>query len=442
MDAELKIVIASLIFSGFFSAVEIAFISANRLHIEIQRKKGVYLAKVLARFIEKPSYFIATTLLGNTIALVVYGYYFALLLEPSIEDVLQENLPDYIIATSLELFVLIIQVALSTLLVLATAEFLPKSLSLFDPDKFLKWAALPMNIIYWIAFPFVWVIVALSKIIITKVFGLEYKEDKPAFGLTDLNVYISNLQQENGDKTLENKPEVDQRIFSNALEFKRVKVRECMIPRKEIVAIEDNETIEELEQAFTESGHSKIPVYHDTIDNIIGYCHHLDLFKKPSKITQILNDIIIVPETMLANELMIKFISDRKSIALVVDEFGGTSGIVTIEDIMEEIFGEIVDEYDEEELPFTRFNDHHFELSARYEIDYLNEQYSLNIPTGDYDTLSGYILYINQNIPEVGEKIPAGQFDFIIKSKEEARIDLVELIVHNEEKKEEEKSGQ
>lgn len=430
MDSAVILVLVSLIFSGFFSAVEIAFISANRLHIEIQSKQQVMSGLVLSKFVRNTSRFIATTLLGNTVALVIYGYYFAELLEPSIQAVLADWFPALQEGTLLTL-VLILQTILSTILVLATAEFLPKSLSLMNPDKFLSFASIPMNIIYIAASPFVLVIVFLSRLFTTRVLGLEYKEDRPAFGLTDLNHYIQNLRksQENTRGEDDRQPEVDTEIFNNALEFKTIRVRDCMIPRKEIIAVEDTDGIDVLSETFTRSGHSKIPVYRDSIDNIIGYCHHLALFKKPREIKHILNEIIIVPETTLANELMIRFIDEQKSIALVVDEFGGTSGIVTIEDIMEEIFGEIEDEYDKQRVKVQKLDDHNYLLSARNEIDFLNEEYRLGLPEGDYDTLGGYILYINQDIPQISDTITDGHFKFYIKSMDNARIDMVQMTI-------------
>ncbi len=429
MDLNITIVIISLIFSGFFSAIEIAFVSANRLHLELIRKKNTVTSRIIARFLDKPTYFISTTLLGNTIALVVYGYFFALILEPTLEVTLSQWFDTASENTILTL-VLTSQIILSTLLVLATAEFLPKSLSLINPDNFLTAAAIPMNLIYWLFFPFVFVVNWISTMLISKMFKMEQKQVKPAFGLTDLNVYIervNNVMMGSQGESDEN-PEVDKEIFSNALEFKKVRVRDCLVPRKEIIAIEYEDSIEELSDAFTASGHSKIPVYKKSIDNVVGYCHHLDLFKKPNDIGSIMTDIIIVPETMLANELMVRFISERKSIALVVDEFGGTSGIVTIEDIIEEIFGEIEDEYDDfEEYKVKRIDNWNYLLNARNEVDRLNQEYNWNIPEGDYDTLGGYILYLNGDIPKTGDQIDADHLMITIKSMEDARIDMVQL---------------
>ncbi len=426
MDAEIIIILMSLAFSAFFSAVEIAFISANRLHLAIKRKKGGYVVKIVLMFIKNPSYFIATTLIGNTVALVMYGIFMANFLEPYIEAYFSVYLTD----GALSLMVLTVQTILSTLLVLVTAEFLPKSISLVNPDALLFGAAIPMNIIYWGMFPFSWMTVKLSKVLITKVFRVEYTESEPAFGLTDLNNYIN--------KTLvpatEQEPKINKEIFSNALEFKTIKVRDCMVPRKEILAVDIEEDIEELKEKLIESGHSKILIYENSIDNIVGYVHALALFKKPSKIRDIVNVITIVPETIPANELMVRFISERKSVAIIVDEYGGTSGLVTIEDIMEEIFGEIEDEYDDEDLDLTKIGQYEYRLSARHEVDYLNTHYGFGIPEGDYDTLGGFIIYKNKNdIPEEGDVIETNRFQVKVESMIEARIDMVTLmIIHGE----------
>jgi CBS domain containing-hemolysin-like protein len=253
---------------------------------------------------------------------------------------------------------------------------------------------------------------------------LEYSEDKPVFGFTDLNQYIKRIMEDHHEAAHQ---EIDAKIFSNAIEFKTIKVRDCLVPRTELVTVDISDGIDELKKAFIESGFSKILVYKESIDDIIGYCNSLELFKKPSKISNILTPITIVPETMLANELMIQFITERKSIALVVDEFGGTSGIVTIEDIIEEIFGEIQDEHDEEDLLEQKIDAFTYVFSARQEIDYLNEKYQLNLPEGDYDTLGGLILTIAEDIPAKNEVINFQHFTFIIESIDENRIDKIQI---------------
>ncbi len=415
---NISIVLVSLLFSAIFSGVEIAFVSSDKLHIELLGHQGTLTGKILSRFSKKPNRFIATTLVGNTVALVIYGIFMAGILEPMLHSTLPE-------AFNNNGFILLAQTLGATLVVLVTAEFTPKSLFLLNPHRMLKIFALPMQLIYWLMQPVVFVVMILSKFMIVKVLRLEYSEDKPVFGLTDLNNYLHRLQENAADVQVE----VDTKIFSNALEFKAVKVRECMIPRTEIVAVDIEDGIKELKKAFIDSGHSKILIYKATIDDIIGYCSSQELFRKPRSISDILTPIIIVPETLLANELMIQFINDRKSLALVVDEFGGTSGIVSIEDIIEEIFGEIQDEHDDEDLVEQKLSDNTYLLSARHEIDYLNEKYLWNIPEGDYDTLGGYILSVNEDIPDLNQIIEIPPFNFTITSIQETRIDVVRMSI-------------
>jgi CBS domain containing-hemolysin-like protein len=308
--------------------------------------------------------------------------------------------------------------------VLLTAEFLPKSIFRINPNLFLSFFAVPLWIIYILLYPVVYGIVGLSKFFIIRILHLNFKEDEPVFSLTDLGEFIKSKIVE--DKA-EGKYDIDAKIFNNALEFKTVKIRECMIPRTEIVAIDLHSDIEVLKNEFVESGLSKILVYRESIDDIIGYCHSSALFKKPKDIESILSPVIIVPETLLANELLVQFITERKSLALVVDEFGGTSGIVTIEDIIEEIFGEIEDEHDEQDLVDHQLDDKSYLLSARHEIDYLNEKYNWNLPPGDYDTLGGLILSVTEDIPSLNQDIVIEPFKFHIVSIEENRINLVKL---------------
>ncbi|MCK5368806.1 MAG: HlyC/CorC family transporter [Cyclobacteriaceae bacterium] len=416
------VVLVSLLLSAFFSGVEIAFISSDKLHIELRSQQGHLSDKILSGFVKKPSWFITSTLIGNNVTLVIYGIFMAFILKPLIANSLPSILNN-------ELIVFVLQTSMATIIVLITAEFLPKSLSLLSPNRMLSFLAIPIYIIYILFFPAVWLIVNLSKILIEKVLRLEYSEDKPVFGLIDLNQYIKrmiNVQEE------EQKQEVNAKIFTNALEFKTVKIRDCLVPRTELVTVSFDDTIEELKTAFVESGYSKVLVYKESIDNIIGYCNSIELFKKPENLSDIIIPILIVPETMLANELMIQFISERKNIALVVDEYGGTSGIVTIEDIMEEIFGEIQDEHDEEDLLEKRIDDENFLLSARHEIDYLNDKYNFQLPEGDYETLGGLILSLAEDFPKKNEKINSDNFTFNIESIENNRIDNIKLTINRE----------
>ncbi|WP_215226464.1 hemolysin family protein [Echinicola shivajiensis] len=421
----LAYVLITLLFSALFSGLEIAFVSANKLQIELQNKQGGFTGKVLAGFVKNPGQFIGTTLLGNTVSLVVYGIFMAYLLEPSIIYYLG-FLPDGFHGLNNEATVMIIQTIISTIIVLITAEFIPKSIFMLNPNNLLGFFALPFLVIYYLLYPLVWLIVGMSRFFITKVLNLEYSEDKPVFKITDLNSFIQNNLETEGDDSMD----IDTKIFDNAVEFKTVKARDCMVPRTDIVAVDVEDNIKDLKSIFMSSGHSKIIVYKENIDDVIGYCHHLELFKKPKSIEDILTPIIIVPETALVNELLVQFISERKSLALVVDEFGGTSGIVSMEDIIEEIFGEIEDEYDSDDLIEQKVGDYEYLLSARHEIDYLNEKYDWNLPEGDYDTLSGFILSITENIPKKGESVVYGPFTFTVVSKQEHRIDTVKLKIN------------
>ncbi len=410
------IIVVCLILSAFFSGMEIAFISANRLHIEVLGTKGSMIGQILMKFVRKPALFLGTTLVGNNVALVLYGIYMARLMEPSLSGILPDDS---------SMLLLISQTLISTIIVLVTAEFLPKSIFLLNPDRMLSAMVFPMVILYYLMYPVTILVVGFSKFFIESILGYEYSEDKPVFGLTDLNNYIKQTISTEEEQT----SEVDARILNNAIEFKKVKIRECMIPRTEIVAVEANDSILELKQTFVDSGHSKIIVYKDSIDEVVGYCHSLEMFKKPDKIENILTPIIITQETTPANELLIQFIKERKSLAWVVDEYGGTSGIVSMEDVMEEIFGEIKDEHDDEDLIENQIDKNTFLFSARHEIDYLNEKYTFRLPEGDYDTLGGLILSHNEDIPTRAQMIKIDEFSFEIVTMEENRINTVKMFV-------------
>lgn len=414
-------VVITLLFSAFFSGMEIAFISANKLQIELQNKQGNLNGRVLSTFMRRPGQFIGTTLMGNTISLVLYGIFMAYLLEGPIENMLPEVLLN-------EAVVLLLQTLISTIIVLVTAEFLPKSIFLLNPNSLLNVFAIPFWLIYVIMYPVVWAVVGLSRFFITKVLQLEYNEDKPVFTVTDLNSFIQDHMTKSSE---DNDVDIDTKIFDNAVEFKTVRLRECMVPRTDLVAVEVEDSIEDLKEVFAESGHSKIIVYRETIDEVIGYCHQLELFKKPKSIADILTPIIIAPESALANELLIQFIQERKSLALVVDEFGGTSGIVSMEDIIEEIFGEIEDEYDSDDLIEQKVSDQEYLLSARHEIDYLNDKYGWNLPVGDFETLSGLILSLTENLPKKGESVTIGPYTFTVATKQEHRIDSVKMKINS-----------
>lgn len=412
-------VLISLVLSALFSGTEIAFVSADKLHIELQSKKGKLPERLLARFIDKSSYFIAALLVGNTVTLVVYGIYMAEILDPLLLAYLPQSINN-------EFNILFIQTILSTIIVLITAEFLPKSIFLINPTRLLTLLSIPMSLLYYLLFPFVYIMVNFSKFVIVNIFKLDYSEDREVYNLVDLDKYVSNIAP--GNSQASESPEIDPKIFSAALEFRDIKVRECMVPRTEIVAVEENDTLIKLRKAFEDSGHSKILVYQDNIDAIIGYCHSLDLFTKPENIGSIITPIISVPESMPAQELLAQFIAEHKSIALIFDEFGGTSGIVTIEDVIEEIFGEIQDEHDKEVWVEKKIDDNNFILSARHEIDYLNDKYGWSLPEDEYDTLGGLILHLNEDIPKPNQVLDYPPFVFTILSiQDRARIDTVKV---------------
>lgn len=415
--SSLLLILITLILSAFFSGIEIAYLSANKLQIELQVQQGQFTGKVLAKFLKKPSMFIGTTLIGNTISLVLYGILMAQLLVPEIRELAGPSFDN-------EAAILILQTVISTLIVLFTAEFLPKSLFMINPNRMLTVFALPFNIIYYLLFPVVFTIVSISKFVIQRILRVEYSDEKPVFGLTDLNNYLKTMlriKHENSDV------QVDQEIFHNALQFKTVRVRDCMIPRTEIAAVDLNDGMDKLKQAFLETGHSKIIVYKDKIDDVIGYCHSSALFKKPDNIESILTPIIAVPETTLANELMLRLIEEQKSLAIVIDEFGGTSGIVSMEDVIEEIFGEIEDEHDEDDLIEQKIDAKNWLLSARLEIEYLRETYGWPLPDGDYDTLGGLILSHTEDIPKPGETVSIPPILLTVQSTLDNRIDTVKL---------------
>ncbi|MGC4020862.1 MAG: hemolysin family protein [Cyclobacteriaceae bacterium] len=425
MDTSLlPLILTTLIFSFFFSGIEIAFLSANKLQIELQGKQGKRWGVIMSKFLKNPSAFIGTTLIGNTVALVLFGIFMAQFIDPLL-DFLPEDSNDEVVRLTIETLI-------STLFILFTAEFLPKSLFLINPNLVLATLAEPFNIFYWILKPFTFSIVGLSKFVITKIMGIEYSEEKPVFGLTDLNNYLKNmLKVKHEDEEIE----LDKKIFHNALEFKTVKVRDCMIPRMEISAVGIDEGIDKLKQAFVESGHSKILIYRDTIDDLIGYCHSAALFKKPTRIEDILTPVVITQETSMANEVMVQLIKEHKSIAVVVDEFGGTSGMVSMEDIIEEIFGEIEDEHDSDDLVEMKIDDRTYVFSARLEVDYINDNYGLGLPIGEYETLGGLILSYTEDFPKQGDTVTILPFTFIIQKTDKKKIDSVKIICDKEQPK-------
>lgn len=408
----------TLLASGFFSGVEIAFVTANKLKIELDKGKGLIPGKIISGFAQKPSRFIGAMLLGNNIALVIYGFSMSAILRQFFEN----HLPGIMGSEGL---ILILQTLISTLIILIVAEFIPKVLFRINPNGWLNILAVPLYFLYLLLYPLMYIFIAISELFLTKVAGIKTRTQGYQFSAIDLDEYIRDFSPPSGKQ---NESEQEIQMIQNMMDFHTTKLRECMVPRNEIVAIDETASITELRSLFIESGHSKIPVYSKTIDNIIGYSHHYDLFCNPDSIHSMLRPVIIVPETMTANKVLDMFISRHRSVAVIVDEFGGTAGMVTMEDLIEEIFGEIEDEYDTEELTEKKISETEYLLSARLEIDYLNSTYGLELPESDeYETLAGLIIQIHRSIPRQNDQIKFGRFTFTITEAGNTRIEQVLL---------------
>ncbi len=423
MDTSIIIIITTLLLSAFFSGMEIAFISANKIHIEIEKKQAGILAKVLTRLTKKPSKFIATMLIGNNICLVIYGFFMGDLLMNWFQSIQNPSYP--FIELLLNDFSLLTQTLISTLVILLTAEFLPKVLFQIYANTLMSALAIPAYFFY-VTFSIISeFVIKVSDIILKFFFKTEGDEVQLVFSKIELGDYISEQME-----TVEKEDVVDSeiQIFQNALEFSEVKAREVMVPRTEITAVELHELPKNLTKLFTETGYSKILVYQETIDDIIGYVHSYELFKKPKTIKSMLMPVEFVPETMLIQDILNQLTKKRKSIAVVLDEYGGTAGIMTVEDIIEELFGEIEDEHDSTDLIEEQITPSTYKLSARLEVDYLNETYKWELPESDeYETLGGLVVNETGEIPEQDAEIKIGNFKFTILEVSSTKIDLVSL---------------
>lgn len=408
----------TLLFSAFFSGMEIAFVSANRLRVELDIKSGSTGSRMMNLFFQNPSRFIGALLLGNNIALVVYGIAMAKVLEPLIAGIFPS------LAES-GLWLILIQTLLSTFLILVVAEFLPKVIFRINPNGILNTFAFPVGIMYFLLYPLIIIYIGLGEWVLKKLFRVAVEHDSYKFSSIDLDEYIKDYSP--GEET-QDELNHDIQILQNAMEFRHIKLRECMIPRTEIEAISIDENIDRLLEKFSETKHSKILVYQESIDNIVGYVHSYDMFKRPHAIAEVLRKIDVFPETFTASRLLSRFTQSRQGIAVVVDEFGGTSGIVSMEDVMEEIFGEIEDEYDEEETIEQQLEPNDYLFSARLEIDYLNMAYNLEIPESeDYETLAGFILHQHESIPSLGEEITIPPYKFTVMKATGNRLIEVRL---------------
>lgn len=398
--------------------MEIAFISANKLRIELDRKQGTFASRIVSIYTNNSGQFLATMLVGNSIALVVYGIETAkllgLLLSPYITG---------------DISLLLVQTIISTLVILVTAEFLPKSLFRINPNGFLNFFALPILLFYLLLYPIAKFSTWLSVGIIRMVFrqNISTRQKQELFEKVDLDNLLGEAHTSERE---DDSSEHDLRMFQNALDFSEIKVRMCMIPRTDIEAISINSSLQELTEKFASTNYSRIPVYEGSIDNITGYINSKDLFKRPQSIKSKLISMDYVPETMLVHKLLTNFIKNQKSIAVVVDEFGGTAGLITIEDILEEIIGEIDDEHDQVEFVQKELGNNVYLFSGRLEVEYLNEKYKLDIPEiEEYDTLAGFVLYHFQSIPKPQELIEIENFRIKIMKMDGSRVDVLQLTV-------------
>ena len=410
-------ILVSLAFSAFFSGMEISYVSANKLRFELDKKDKSLTSKILDVFFHNPNQFISTMLVGNNIALVVYGLQMAILLEPWIAQFVDQ-----------EALIVLIQSIISTILILFTGEFIPKTIFKIDPNFFLRLFALPLYLIYILLYP-ISKFSSLLSFLILRIAGVKNLKDSGVYtlGKVDLDYFI---QQSIEDAPLDSEMDTEVKIFQNALEFSNVKVRDCIVPRTEIVACDKEVSTDELRSRFIETGLSKILIYDENIDNIIGYIHSSELFKHPDNWLEQLCKVSIVPETMAANKLMRVLMQEKKSLAVVVDEFGGTSGIVTLEDLVEEIFGEIEDEHDMKREVARKVSENEYLLSGRMEIDTLNEMFGLDLPeSDDYVTIAGLILHYYQKFPKLNESIEYGKYTFKIVKATATKIELVRMKV-------------
>ena len=420
METQIAIIVISILLSAFFSGMEIAFVSANKLHIELEKKKDGFIANILKKLTNKSSKFITTMLVGNNIALVIYSIYMG--------DFLVQFLP---VDTLNKFSVLLIQTVISTILILVSAEFLPKAIFRIYANEALKFFAIPAYIFFLVFHFFSALITKISDFFLRVFFKTNSDEEQTEFSKEELGDYI-NEQMETGNTDEVVDSEIQ--IFQNALEFHKVKAREIMVPRTEMMAVEIHETITNLRKIFTETGYSKILVYKNSLDDIVGYVNAFELFKKPKTIRSVLLPIEIVPESMFIHDVLNNLMKKRKSVAIVLDEYGGTSGMITVEDVVEELFGEIEDEHDSQELLEEKIDNTQYHFSARLEVDYLNEEYDLNIPKEEaYETLGGFIINHTEDIPNLNEEIHIENFTIKILKVSSSKIDEISFHIADKE---------
>ena len=417
------VIFICLILSAFFSGMEIAFVSANRIYLEIEKQQNGFNAKFLNFITKNPSRFIATMLVGNNISLVIYGIFMG-------DRILQLFFPETLLGGAISIHIVFIQTVISTIIILLTAEFLPKVFFQQFSNVLMKVFAIPTAFFYAFFFPITSMIIILSDYILIKFFKTKGDQVQLTFSKIELGNYIEEQLESTKDMDT---VDSEIQIFQNALDFSEVKVREAMVPRTEIIATEITATLSDIKKLFTSSGLSKIPVFEDSIDDILGYIHAFEMFKKPTDLKKILLPVAFVPETMKISEVLKLLTKQRKSIAVVLDEYGGTSGIITVEDIIEELFGEIEDEHDHVALFENQIDKGLFEFSARVEVDYINQKYDLSLPENEfYETLGGLIVYLKEEIPTEGTVIEIENYEFEIKEVSSTKIEKVILNVKDE----------
>jgi putative hemolysin len=412
--SDIVYITCALLFSAFSSGMEMAFVSSNRLNVELDRSKSSFFGKILGLFYGNEGHFLAMILLANNLSLVVFGIYAADMLNPVIEGW----------GIHSEYLILLLQTIFSTIVVLTVAEVLPKTLIQFNPNVFFRWGSSLMVPLYWLLYLPTKLIVFLSHGFL-KLFGVEVQQSEKVFSRTDLQHFVADMNERMEDEAdLGN----EMQILQNALDFSKIRARDCMIPRMEIVGIEVEESIESLTNMFVETGLSKLLVYRNSVDNIIGYVHSFEMFRRPQGITQLLRPITFVPEAIPGKELLEMFTKQSSSIAVVVDEYGGTSGIITIEDVIEQIFGEIEDEHDDVDWLEEQLSEKVFRFSARADISYLNRTYNLHLPESDgYETLGGLVLHQLESIPEAGISVEFELWTLFIEEVTDRRIEVIRL---------------
>jgi CBS domain containing-hemolysin-like protein len=418
MSVDLIIILISILASAFFSAMELAFLSSNRLRIEVMKKNQSLKSRIIGLFFHKESTMIASLLMGNNIALVMYGIASARVLNHFFMG----------LGISDEVLLLILQTVVSTIIVLVTAEFLPKALVQLNPNRFLDVTLAPMLVLYILLYLPTQFVLFLSYIIL-KLFGSSQEQSARVFSKVDLEHYVDELSARIKD---EEEFSNEMLILRNALDFTNIKARDCMIPRTEIIGVEIEDDIEEVKELLISKGLSKLIVYRDDIDNIIGYVHSFDLFSQPKSIKQILKPISFVPTVISGKDLLEKFTKQAGSFAVVTDEYGGTAGIITLEDVIEEIFGEIEDEHDKEIWLEEKINNNEFLFSARIDIDYLNETFKLSLEESDeYDTLAGLIIHHIESIPTQGDSVQLEKYRLVVEEVSDRKIETVRLFIES-----------